>query len=84
MAVPQPREQVSAWTVVKLHFPRNSNTQTLINDINLFRQSVGACKISLYGTSYGTAVGVAFVTVFPEYMDKVVLTCLSGRQKQLS
>jgi len=59
------------WT--NLHFLRHSGTQALIDDLNLFRIAIGACKISIYGTSYGTSIAAAFSSVFPEYSDKIVI-----------
>merc|ERR1719305_1276697 len=41
--------------------------------MNLFRIAIGACKLSIYGASYGTGIGAAFLSVFPEYSEKIVL-----------
>ena len=68
---PSVREDARAWT--SLHFLRNSGTQALINDLNVFRHAIGAEKLSFHGASYGTAVAGAFATTFPEFVDKLIL-----------
>jgi pimeloyl-ACP methyl ester carboxylesterase len=55
-----------------LHFLEHAGTHALVNDINMFRMAFGANKISMYGSSYGTAVLGLFATVFPDYLDKFV------------
>jgi hypothetical protein len=59
----QIREDDSGWS--SLHFLRNSGTQALINDINVFRHAVGSAKMNFHVISYGTLVGGAFATVYP-------------------
>jgi pimeloyl-ACP methyl ester carboxylesterase len=55
------------------HFLQYSGTQALVRDIDLFRQAIGANKVSLFGTSYGTQIAGSYATVFPEHTDKLVL-----------
>jgi pimeloyl-ACP methyl ester carboxylesterase len=71
--IKNPNIRENAGTYGPLHFLRNSGTQALVNDINLFRHAIGAAKISLHGISYGTVVAGAFATTFPQYVDKLIL-----------
>jgi len=48
-------------------------TSHLAHDLNLFRQAIGADKLSVVGVSYGTWVGAVFASTYPQYTDKVVL-----------
>ncbi|CAE7411455.1 tilS [Symbiodinium natans] len=48
-------------------------TIDLVQDIDLFRRAVGAAKMSIYGMSYGTAVGGSYGTIFPENTKRLVL-----------
>lgn len=48
-------------------------TQDLVHDIDVFRQAIGVEKLSLAGSSYGTAVAPAYATLFPERTDLMVV-----------
>lgn len=48
-------------------------TTHLANDIDLLRQAVGSPKMSLVGFSYGTTVGAAYATLFPDHIDRLLI-----------
>jgi len=48
-------------------------TSYLAHDLNVFRQAIGAEKLSVHGVSYGTWVGSVYASLYPEYSDKIVL-----------
>jgi hypothetical protein len=45
----------------------------LVQDVDLFRQAIGADKLSAYGISYGTGVMATFATFFPDRVDKFLI-----------
>ena len=49
------------------------NTDQAIRDSELFRQSIGAPKVWLYGESYGTQLVQAYATQFPQAVRGVIL-----------
>lgn len=49
------------------------STDQAIRDFELFRQSIGAPKVWLYGESYGTQVVQAYATQFPTAVRGVIL-----------
>lgn len=57
----------------KFNFLDYVGTRSLTQDIDLFRKAVGAARMSIYGMSYGTGVGAAFGSTFPDKTDKLVL-----------
>ena len=63
----------SDGTIYSYHFLEYSGTRQLVEDLNLFRQVIGAEKLSLYGISYGTQVMATFATMFPENVDKFII-----------
>ena len=48
-------------------------TQDLAHDLDTLRTAIGADKLSIWGISYGTAVGATYATVYPERVDKMIL-----------
>jgi pimeloyl-ACP methyl ester carboxylesterase len=48
-------------------------TQMLARDMDVFRKSICSSRISIHGMSYGTAVGAAYASVFPDNVEHVVL-----------
>jgi len=56
----------------KYHWLDYSGTLQLAEDIDRFRQAIGAEKLSLYGLSYGTQVMSTYASVFPNHVDRYV------------
>eukprot|EP00931_Biecheleriopsis_adriatica_P120390 TRINITY_DN95511_c0_g1_i1.p1 TRINITY_DN95511_c0_g1~~TRINITY_DN95511_c0_g1_i1.p1 ORF type:complete len:673 (-),score=121.57 TRINITY_DN95511_c0_g1_i1:226-2244(-) len=52
---------------------RFAGTEDLVQDIDIFRQAVGAEKMSIYGFSYGTAVAGTYATVFPAFSNRIIM-----------
>jgi pimeloyl-ACP methyl ester carboxylesterase len=52
---------------------RTISTRTEARDLDSIRKTLGENKISYWGTSYGTYVGAAYATLFPERTDRVLL-----------
>lgn len=48
-------------------------TENTAHDWELVRQALGEEQISIMGLSYGTFLGSAYATAYPEHTDKVVL-----------
>jgi len=55
------------------NFLEYSGTDAAAADLNLFRQAIGAEKLSIHGISYGTAIAMAYATMFPDRVDKFIL-----------
>jgi len=55
------------------HFLEYSGTRQLAEDIWRIRKIFGDQKISVYGISYGTKVMGLFATIFPDYVNLMVL-----------
>lgn len=55
------------------NFLQYSGTKQVVDDLNSFRQAIGAEKLSIYGMSYGCMIGASYATVFPDSLDKLVL-----------
>lgn len=49
------------------------STANAARDMDRIRVALGEEKISYFGASYGTALGAAYATLFPERTDRVVL-----------
>jgi pimeloyl-ACP methyl ester carboxylesterase len=47
-------------------------------DIEAIRRAEGVEKVSLYGTSYGTKVALAYAQRYPEHVERLVLDSLVG------
>ena len=43
------------------------------DDIDALRQALGAERIALYGTSYGTKVALSYARRYPDHVDRLVL-----------
>ncbi|MCX2731343.1 alpha/beta hydrolase [Saccharopolyspora sp. NFXS83] len=52
---------------------RSLTTANMARDLDRVRAALGEEKASLYGASYGTALGAAYASMFPERADRVVL-----------
>jgi len=48
-------------------------TANIARDMDQIRQALGEAKISYLGYSWGTSIGVAYDTLFPGVLDRVVL-----------
>ncbi|MDJ0386192.1 alpha/beta hydrolase [Streptomyces sp. G-G2] len=48
-------------------------TDQAVHDMDLYRQLLGAAKISYFGPSYATVLGAYYATEFPQRVDRVVL-----------
>ncbi len=49
------------------------NTENAIRDFDAIRSILGHEKINIYGGSYGTRAGLAYMRMFPESLESVVL-----------
>ncbi|MGW8528395.1 MULTISPECIES: alpha/beta hydrolase [Nocardiopsidaceae] len=52
---------------------RHVSTANMARDLDLIREALGEPKTSFYGASYGTALGAAYASMFPERSDRIVL-----------
>jgi pimeloyl-ACP methyl ester carboxylesterase len=52
---------------------RQLTTANMARDLDRIRAALGEEKASYYGASYGTALGSAYVSMFPESTDRIVL-----------
>ncbi|WP_326634262.1 alpha/beta hydrolase [Nonomuraea fuscirosea] len=52
---------------------RHLTTANVARDMNLLRRALGEEKISFYGNSYGTYVGIAYAGMFARHTDRVTL-----------
>lgn len=52
---------------------RHYSTANTARDMDRIRAALGEEKISYYGLSYGSALGAAYVSLFPERTDRIVL-----------
>lgn len=55
------------------NFLEYSGTDDAAKDLNLFRQAIGAEKLSIHGISYGTGIAMAYATMFPDHVDRFIL-----------
>lgn len=58
---------------------RHMSTANTARDMDMIRAALGEEKISYYGISYGTVLGSAYASLFPERTDRVVLDSKRGR-----
>jgi pimeloyl-ACP methyl ester carboxylesterase len=49
------------------------STAASVDDMEAIRQRIGAAKIAIYGTSYGTKVALAYAIRHPDHVDRLVL-----------
>ncbi|MGC5311484.1 alpha/beta hydrolase [Micromonospora zamorensis] len=52
---------------------RQLSTANMARDLDRIRAALGEKKASFYGASYGSALGAAYVSMFPETTDRIVL-----------
>ncbi|PRY00619.1 alpha/beta hydrolase [Allonocardiopsis opalescens] len=52
---------------------RHLTTANTARDLDRIRAALGEEQISFYGASYGTALGAAYASMFPERSDRIVL-----------
>lgn len=52
---------------------RHLTTENTARDLDRIRIALGEEQISYYGASYGTALGAAYASLFPERSDRIVL-----------
>lgn len=54
------------------------NTNNNAADIETLRQHLGVKKISLWATSYGTHLALAYIKMYPQHVDKVIMHGVEG------
>lgn len=54
------------------------NSQESSHDIDAVRQALGLEKIVLFGGSYGSHLGLAYLSEYSQYVDRAVLTKVEG------
>ncbi|GLU48187.1 alpha/beta hydrolase [Nocardiopsis ansamitocini] len=52
---------------------RHLTTANMARDLDRIRAALGEQQISFYGASYGTALGAAYASLFPDRSDRIVL-----------
>ncbi|WP_051499911.1 alpha/beta hydrolase [Nocardia sp. BMG51109] len=52
---------------------RTLSTANMARDLDRIRAALGEEKASFYGASYGSALGAAYASMFPERSDRIVL-----------
>lgn len=52
---------------------RHVSTANTARDLDRIRSALGEEQVSYFGTSYGSALGAAYASMFPERTDRVVL-----------
>ncbi|MFY1689529.1 alpha/beta hydrolase [Plantactinospora sp. WMMB782] len=52
---------------------RHLTTANMARDLDRIRIALGEEKTSFYGASYGSALGAAYASMFPESIDRIVL-----------
>ncbi|WP_181772040.1 alpha/beta hydrolase [Amycolatopsis pittospori] len=53
-------------------------TANTARDMDRIREALGEKKISYYGVSYGSYLGAAYATLFPQQTDRVVIDSVTG------
>jgi pimeloyl-ACP methyl ester carboxylesterase len=48
-------------------------TADSVQDIEAIRQALGVDKLTLFGISYGTELGLAYTRAYPQHVDKLVI-----------
>jgi len=54
------------------------NTLESARDLDALRRALGVEKISLWGISYGSHLGLAYARYFPDHLDKLLLAGIEG------
>ncbi|MBB5853247.1 alpha/beta hydrolase [Amycolatopsis umgeniensis] len=62
-------------TAANLPYITTANTA---RDMDRIREALGEKKISYYGVSYGSYLGAAYSTLFPQRTDRIVLDSVTG------
>lgn len=57
---------------------RHYNTDASAYDLNALRRALGEEQLSLWGISYGSHLAFAYIRLFEQYTDRVVLAALEG------
>jgi pimeloyl-ACP methyl ester carboxylesterase len=57
---------------------RHLTTANMARDLDRIRAALGEPKASFYGASYGSALGAAYTSMFPDSTDRVVLDSIVG------
>ncbi|MCO8273877.1 alpha/beta hydrolase [Actinoplanes sp. TRM 88003] len=57
---------------------RHISTANTARDLDRVRAALGEKKANFYGGSYGSALGAAFVSLFPKTTDRIVLDSIVG------
>ncbi|MHC5797065.1 alpha/beta hydrolase [Lacisediminihabitans sp. FW035] len=57
---------------------RHVSTANMARDMDRIRIALGEKKISFFGVSYGTALGAAYASMFPDRTDRIVLDSAIG------
>lgn len=52
---------------------RHMTTANTARDMDLVREALGEEKLSFYGASYGSALGGAYASLFPERGDRIII-----------
>ncbi|MFE7507024.1 alpha/beta hydrolase [Promicromonospora sp. NPDC057488] len=52
---------------------RHMSTDNTARDMDRIREALGEDKLSFYGASYGSALGGAYASLFPEQSDRIVI-----------
>lgn len=52
---------------------QHMTTANTARDMDLIREALGEEKLSFYGASYGSALGAAYASLFPERGDRIVV-----------
>jgi len=53
-------------------------TRDSVDDLDALRRALGVARISLYGTSYGTKVALAYAARYPTRVDRLALDSVLG------
>ncbi|MCY1655822.1 alpha/beta fold hydrolase [Dietzia sp. SL131] len=57
---------------------RSFTTENVVRDHELVRERMGLGRISFFGFSYGTALGMVYQTLFPDSIERMVLDSSVG------
>jgi len=68
---------VAAWTAAGVDITGYTTVESA-RDIEDLRRHLGARKVNLWGISYGTHLGLAFMRAFPGSVDRVAFASVEG------
>jgi pimeloyl-ACP methyl ester carboxylesterase/beta-lactamase class A len=60
------------------------NTEESADDVEALRKALGAEKITLWGISYGTHLGLAVIRRHGEHIDRAILTGVNGPDHEMT